>query len=69
MPEHPKSEPDACLTGCGGWFMGSFFHSKFPADLWSESLHINSLELVAIMVAIRIWGPTLKREAWYYLMW
>ena len=66
MPEYPWSEPDgefstdACLTGCGGWFNGSFFHSKFPAELLSQELHINSLELVAIMVAIRVWGPTLR---------
>lgn len=29
---------DACLSGCGGFWKGKFFHSKFPANLVRENL-------------------------------
>ena len=63
MPESPWSEPDeilstdACLEGCGGWFLGRYFHAQFPEKLCSQKLHINALELVTIMVAVRLWAP------------
>ena len=48
---------DACLEGCGGWFLGRYFHAQFPEKLCSQKLHINALELVTIMVAVRLWAP------------
>ena len=52
---------NACNTGAGGYFNGQFFHTPFLAPI----LHhfgddINTLELLSIMVALKLWGPTLR---------
>ncbi|MEW8547203.1 MAG: reverse transcriptase domain-containing protein, partial [Candidatus Thiodiazotropha sp.] len=51
---------DACLTGCGAWFEGNFFHCEFPSFIMNQNLHINALELLTIVVAVKIWGSALK---------
>ena len=45
---------DSCLTGCGSFSEGKFFHTVLP-DL-KQNLHINFLELLAIMVTVTLWG-------------
>lgn len=65
MPEEPWSAPDevfstdACLEGCGGWFSGAFFHARFPQSISSKFLHVNALELLTVMVALKIWAKCL----------
>ena len=49
---------DACLEGCGAWVEGQYFHSQFPDFIIVRSLCINSLELLAIVVACKLWGAT-----------
>ncbi|CAC5369965.1 unnamed protein product [Mytilus coruscus] len=39
---------DSCITGCGGWFSGRFFHRAYPKFISEYKLHINCLELLAI---------------------
>ena len=62
MPEEEWSAPgavfttDACLEGCGGWFQGRIFHSEFPRSVLQQALHINALELLTILVALRLWA-------------
>ena len=51
---------DASTVGCGGWFTGKFFHCKFPLFIQKLNLHINSLELLVIMVTFKVWGRFLK---------
>ena len=51
---------DACISGCGGWFRGKYFHKQFPQFILDKNLHINALELLAIMVCLKLWGPDLK---------
>lgn len=53
---------DACLSGCGGYnnINGQYFHVRFPDSVSARNLHINVLELLAIMVAIKLWGTNLK---------
>ena len=50
---------DACLTGCGGFFNDSFFHTEFPAFICDMHLHISALELLTIVVALKLWGAQL----------
>ena len=56
------SEPDAicssdsCLTGCGGFWNGCYFHAKFPDNILSKSLHIGVLEMLAIIISLKLWG-------------
>ena len=47
---------DACLQGGGGvnWSSQVFFHVQFPKDL--AAVHINALELVTLVVAVKLWG-------------
>lgn len=65
MPQSVWSQPDeilatdACLDGCGGWFEGAFFHASFPQSLKQLKLHINALELLTIMVALKLWAKFL----------
>jgi hypothetical protein len=47
---------DACLSGCGGWMDGTFFHCRFPDFILQAKLHINCLELLTVMVCVKLWG-------------
>ncbi|CAG2211665.1 unnamed protein product [Mytilus edulis] len=47
---------DACLTGCGGWMDGRYFHCSFPEFILDQNLHINLLEMLTIVVALKLWG-------------
>ena len=46
---------DACLVGCGGICAKEYFHVEFPDFIVSSSLDINSLELLTIVVALKLW--------------
>lgn len=47
---------DACLVGCGGLAEGDFFHASFPEFIRAQQLHINALELLTIVVALKLWS-------------
>ena len=47
---------DSCLTGCGSFLEGKYFHTVFPDFILDQKLHINCLELLAIMVTVKLWG-------------
>ena len=47
---------DSCLTGCGGWMNGRYFHCSFPDFLLSENLHMNLCEMLTVVVALKAWG-------------
>ena len=54
---------DACSTGAGGFFNGQYFHTPFPSSVLHRFGHdINTLELLAIMVALKIWAPLLQGQ-------
>ena len=51
---------DACLTGAGGHFQDQYFHIDFPEHIMQDDeFNINVKELLAIIVALRLWGPQL----------
>ena len=50
------SKTDACLVGCGGICNNECFSRKFPQFITEMELDINSLELLTIVVACKIWG-------------
>ena len=66
MDLEERSQPDqfaasdACLTSCGGFSEGIFFHSKFPDFILKQKLHINALELLTVMVTVKLWGRNWK---------
>jgi hypothetical protein len=51
---------DACLNGAGGvcFDQNQYFHFKFEASTKELAGHINSLEMLAIMVAVKLWGES-----------
>ena len=49
---------DACLDGCGALCFNEYFKRHFPAHL--RSRHINELELITIVIAIKLWAPRLQ---------
>ena len=51
---------DSCLQGAGAWFDGKYFHCKFPSFILSQNLHINALELLTVVVALKLWGKFLS---------
>ena len=51
---------DACLTGIGGFFEGNFFHRTLPTFILDKKWNICVLEMLAIVVAMRLWSPKLK---------
>ena len=66
MPLTDWSEPDeivacdACLDGCGGFNQKEYFHCRFPAFVETQEQHINALELLALIVALKLWGRAWK---------
>jgi len=51
---------DACLKGGGGWLEGEFFSTEFPSWLLALDWHINSLELLTLLLALRLWCPLFR---------
>ena len=47
---------DSCLKGCGSFSEGKCFHTVFPEFILKQNLHVNCLELLAIMVTVKLWG-------------
>ena len=47
---------DACLTGCGAVCFGEYFHREFPEFILAKGLHINALELLTVVIAIKLWS-------------
>lgn len=62
--KHPQFlSTDACRTGAGGYFQGLYFHTPFPDNtLQSYGHDINTLELLTIMVALKLWGALLQGQ-------
>ena len=50
-------QTDACPRGYGGIFGQQYFRGKFPSHLANKNIAI--LEIWAVMVALKIWGPHL----------
>ncbi len=51
---------DACLGGCGGVSGDACFHSVFPPFISEQDLHINALEMLALMVCMKLWCSNWK---------
>ena len=51
---------DACLVGAGGIFADCYFHCEFPDFIRKANLHINNLELLTIVIAVKLWGHLWK---------
>jgi hypothetical protein len=47
---------DSCLTGCGCISQSHYFHRQFPEDILAAAMPIHSLEMLAILVGVRLWG-------------
>ena len=54
---------DACLQGAGGICENSYFHTRFPESLEvGKKYHIAHLEMIAIVVALKIWKDKLSKQ-------
>ena len=68
IPDSNWSEPDAilasdaCLVGCGATCGQQCFSKPFLAEVLALDLHISALELLAVMVAVRVWASVLGRR-------
>ena len=51
---------DSCLTSCGGFWEGHFFHAVFPEKIKERGYHINILEMLAVILCLRLWGSNFK---------
>lgn len=60
ISSHNDFATDACLGGCGGILFDEFFHAEFPPFISTQSLHINQLEFLTIVVAIKLWSSRLS---------
>ena len=65
MLENEWSKPDklmasdSCLTGGGAYFLGRYFHWKFPEQIVSKKFSINVLELMVLVVTVKKWAKHL----------
>ena len=56
-------QTDSCLTHCRGWSHGEAFTAKFPNWIRQRSdIHINELELLAFVVAVKIWSEQIQNR-------
>jgi hypothetical protein len=53
---------DACLSSFGGWSGTQYISSKFPDHILLENNHINVLELMAVMIALKVWAPSVRNR-------
>lgn len=51
---------DSCLTVCGGFWNGFYFHTQFPAEILEKHFHISVLEMLAVIIALKLWGARFK---------
>ena len=62
IPSFVWAEPDvtfatdSCMVGCGGISAGQYFHTSFPDEIAEQDLPIHRLEMLAVLVAVRLWG-------------
>lgn len=47
---------DACLSGAGAVFQSMAFHAEFPEFIMKQQLHINALEFLTLIVALKLWA-------------
>ena len=47
---------DSCLTGCGGWSQGEYFHCEFLKGFLVKDIMINELECMAVVIAVKMWS-------------
>jgi len=58
---------DACLVGGGGWIDGEFFSVVFPKSVIGPTWHINALELLVLLIALKLWAPNFNgRKLLFY---
>ena len=58
---------DSCSTGCGGVSLSEYFYAEFPAFIQDLELHINALEMLSIVIALKIGGIS-SRVSGYWLI-
>ena len=51
---------DACLVGFGAVCDKQFCKGSFPPQILSQSLHISALEMLALIVAIKVWKDSFR---------
>ena len=51
---------DSCMVGCGGICSKEYFHTPFPNDIAQQELPIHCLEMLAVLLAVRMWGCHLQ---------
>ncbi len=54
--------PHACLVGGGAWSGLEFISFPFPEVVLQEATHINALELLVVMVAVKIWHRNMSNS-------
>lgn len=53
---------DACLKGCGGFWLGKYFHTTFPPLFKQKKYNINILEMLAILIGLKLWGQDFRQK-------
>ena len=53
---------DSCLSGCGGFWQGNYFHPVFPDFIQNRKFNINVLEMLSIFICLNLWGKCFKGE-------
>ena len=51
---------DSCLTACGGFWKGCYFHAEFPESILRQGHHISALEILSIILCLKLWGRNFK---------
>ena len=56
---------DLCLTGAGGICGNEFYHAKFTSSIKQQYKNIAHLELIAIIIAVKLWYQQIRGKVVY----
>ena len=51
---------DSCLYGCGGFWLGKYFHVSFPTKFKEMNFHKTILEMFTVVICLKLWGSNFK---------
>ena len=59
---------DSCLSACGGFWQGNYFHSVFPDFIINKNWNINVLELLSIVICMKLWDKYFKGKRIHFFV-
>ena len=53
---------DSCLSSCGGFWQGNFFHVYFPNSVFDKRYSINILDRLSVIICMTLWSSSFHEK-------